>query len=210
MKTLSIALGLALASASAHSVEINLGNLLKQALREAQAKPAQQPASEPLPASGTTDEKNTDEHAVTAGSLVGKTYPDPLQLSKELHREGLRDEQSFNLGAANANNWVASYIAGNGDRRILLTKSRNATQWVLADLAVPNVPKGLLFIGSSELAAEDEGTTTTCTINGRRATVFGYMQRTSQGFRGVKADLVWQLDATGHVVPAGGGKVACR
>lgn len=209
MKTLSIALGLALASASVHAVEINVGNLLKQALREAQAKQVQQPASEPLPASRNADEKNTGEHAVTSSSLVGKTYQDPLQLSKELHREGLNDEQSFNLGASTANTWVASYIAGNGERRILLTKTLNGTHRVLADIAAHGVPKGSQFIGSSELAPDDEGVSTTCTINGRKATVFGYMKRTGKVFLAAKAELIWKLDATGNVVPASPGKVTC-
>lgn len=209
MKALSIALGLALASASVHAVEINLGNLLKQALHEAQAKPAKQSTSESQPPSGNPDERSIGEHAVATGSLVGKTYQDPLQLSKELRREGLRDEQSFNLGAANADTWVASYIAGNGERRILLTKTVNGTHRVLADIAAHGVPKNSQFIGSSELAPDDEGVSTTCTIDGRKATVFGYMKRTRNVFLAAKEELIWKLNATGSVVPAGPRKVAC-
>ena len=213
MKKLAIALGLVLTTASAQAVEINVGNLLKQALREAQAKQAQQPSDGPPSAApGGVDEKSEAGNSVAAGSLVGKTFKDALQLAKELRHQGLQDEQSFNLGASNTNTWVSSYIASNGGRRILLTKTLNKTNRVLADISVSSVPTGLQLIGSSELAPDDDAdsVSTTCTINGRKATVFGYMKRTGKAFLPPKTDLVWSLGADGNLTPAGSGKIACR
>lgn len=208
-----MALGLALTAASVQAVEINVGNLLKQALRDAQAKQAQQPSDGQPPATpGSVDQKSEGGNSVASGPLVGKTYTDVLQLPKELRHQGLQDEQSFNLGASNANTWVYAYIAGNGERRILLTKTLNKTNRVLADISVSSVPTGLQFIGSSELAPDDDGNgvSTTCTINSRKATVFGYMKRTGKAFLATKTDLVWSLGADGNLAPAGSGKIACR
>lgn len=214
MKTLSIAAGLILIAASVQAVEINVGDLLRAALRDVQAKQVDRSQSEQAPTvSGGDNAKGMAGPAAASGPLVGKTYKDALEMSRELHRGGLQDEQSFNLGAANANTWIASYVAGHGGRRILITKSLDGASQVLADIAVTGVPKGLQLMGSSELGPDDEGdgTSTTCTLGGKKAIAFGYMKRTGKVFSPARPDWAWTLGANGAVLPLGrGAKVACK